>query len=64
MRIKTLVQNQHTRELIIVWKTSNKHNHKDPSRRYSPGGFCVPCIYQHARWELPQATQVFVAVFE
>ena len=23
----------------------------------------VPCIYTHARWELPQATQVFVVMF-
>ena len=26
-------------------------------------GVYVPCIYSHARWELPQATQVFVVLF-
>ena len=28
----------------------------------SSGGVYVPCIYMHARWELPYATQVFVVV--
>ena len=31
-------------------------------RGCTSGGVYVPCIYSHARWELPQATQVFVVV--
>ena len=67
-----IVKNQRTRELISTRKTSDKHNHKDlcwlryPSpgmRGYTPGGVYVPCIYSHARWELLQATRVFVVVF-
>ena len=30
----------------------------------SSGGVYVPCIYLHARWELPYMTQFFVAVFK
>ena len=28
----------------------------------SSDGVYVPCIYMHARWELPYATQVFVVI--
>ena len=31
-------------------------------RWYTAGGVYVRCIYTHARWELPKATQVFVVV--
>ena len=67
-----IMKNQRTREIIITQKTSHKHNHKDlcwlrylspGMRAYTCGGVYVPCIYSHARWELPQATQVFVVVF-
>ena len=29
--LQTVVQNQHTRDLISIWKTSHKHNNKDLS---------------------------------
>jgi len=34
-----------------------------PERGCTSGGVYVPCIYSHARWELPWTTQIFVVVF-
>ena len=42
--------------------TQHKCNNKDLKWGRPSGGVYVPCIYTHARWELPQATQVFVVV--
>ena len=40
----TSLMNQHTRELISAWKTSHKHNNKDPSRqrKFSAGTWVNP----------------------
>ena len=40
----TSLMNQHTRELISAWKTSHKHNNKDPShqRKFSAGMWVNP----------------------
>ena len=44
------MQNEHTRELISA------------QRGCTSGVVDVPCIYMHARWELPQATRVYVVL--
>jgi len=55
-------ENQHTRELISARNTQHKCNNKDLKWGRPSGGVYAPCIYTHARCELPQATQVFVVV--
>ena len=70
VRPRTLVQNQQTREVISAQKTSHKHNNKNMSptvtRTWHVSRYWwsyVPCVYSHARWELPLATRILVAVF-
>ena len=48
-----------TKELISARKTSHMHNNKG----CTSGVVYIPCIYSHARWELPWETQVFAVVF-
>ena len=46
-RSRAPVQNIKKSELIRARKKSRKHNNKGLSSLY------IPCIYSHARWELP-----------
>ena len=44
-----------TKKTILIW-------YMFTYRGCTSGGVYVLCIYMHARWELPQVTQVFVVV--
>ena len=61
--------NHQIKELISARKTSCKRNNKVLSHLHHSESVAlvefmyVPCVYSHARWQLPQAIQVFAVVF-
>ena len=57
-KLTAVVQNQQTKELIK--DVTQKHNNRNLSHLFSRLGVYVPCVYSHARWELPLLSDVTV----
>ena len=67
-QVKQTVLGQHelnTGQNRLYWGNLGniKPNTVTETRGCASGGVHLPCIYIHARWELPSATQVFVLMF-
>ena len=48
--------------MMLIYTNLSSNMYRIDKQGSTCGGIYIPCIYSHARWELPQVTQVFVVV--
>ena len=51
-----------SKHMMLIYTNLSSNMYRIDKQGSTCGGIYLPCIYSHARWELPQVTQVFVVV--